>query len=527
MPGANDLLKLEFSEFAVQIGQLSKTEVEKEGIYREYSHRLESILFSRRKGRGNQEQEFKIILGLSLLIACEPKEHQANRLQEVFLDLLRRLGKDKNYAPDIYYMLLCELTYLDQFLKELDLRRTLHDALPTHFRKFPKSPAYTDYDTGWSLSDQYEEYAESTKADQHRSDDLQIILVGSVKGGVGKTLISIALAHHLIHHEKNQAARVALLDLDSSGPTLQYNLDIPDVAKGLSAWREPTEKGHTGTWTYPTFADLLMQIKKTHVGTTLLTVNDKDQRIESRLRAIVLPDSPNVTGIELATNYSNPFESPNVIVALRSLIEKRADRLPDGKRGFNFTHLVIDLGPGLFGTNGLLFTWLTTQYPTSLLLVSSPRAFDLATSLYESVWLSTPQYLSWNRPIMQFLNMWSGPPDKIDDLLQDKTNKTLKKVLAREDLTSTDCIMFWRLREFLYGVAVKNASGAISTDTQKLGDRYNIRALPYDNELRELLHSLDLGPLQVSKIAGTTWYKSFESIIREWFEFDSGQRGKR
>jgi hypothetical protein len=531
MAGALDkLLGLDFCEFAREIGRLSQIHGENNTLHKEFFGELNDMLWGKKKSAKGQEAEFKVILGLSLLIACEEKKRQGRRLTESFLSTLDRIDTKPDRSRRLLYLILCELTYLDQFLRDPDIRNKLRSILIDRFKAFPDSPSFKDYDTGWRLSESNEKIV-SGRSRADKVHDLQIILVGSVKGGVGKTLISIALAQALL---KRKDARIALLDLDSSGPTLQYNLDIPAVSQGLSTAPKSQDDPDAREWSYPTFAELIRPIENAPAQNVLLPVNDSKGRNQPRLRAVVLPDSPTVTGTTVAPKYSNPLESSKPILAIADLIKSR------GKRGrstaaFNFNYLIIDLGPGLFGTNGLLFSWLTSRYHTSLLLVSSPRAFDLATTLYESVWLSAPEYMDWKLPILQFLNMWSGPGN-VQTMLNERTNDTLRRVLnrpatgARSEprISSTDYIMFWRLREYLYVEAARTASGDITTEAEEqLGERYNIKPLPYDDQLRGLLHSPKLGPLNLDGVEGivtTKWYAEFKFFVDNWLKQRSGSK---
>jgi MinD-like ATPase involved in chromosome partitioning or flagellar assembly len=529
MTGALDkLLGLGFCEFAREIGRRSQIHGENNTLHKEFFAELNNMLSGRKKTGRGQEAEFKVILGLSLLIACESEQRQDGRLTESFLRILDKIDTKSVRSRQLLYLILCELTYLDQFLRDPDIRQKLHGILIDRFKIFPDSPSFKDYDTGWRLSEMNERLVSGRSNAADKAEDLEIILVGSVKGGVGKTLISIALAHALLDRKD---ARIALLDMDSSGPTLQYNLDIPAVSQGLSTAPRSRDDPDAREWSYPTFAELIRPIENAPAQNVLLPVNDSNGKNQPRLRAVVLPDSPTVTGTTVAPKYFNPLESSKPILAIAELIKRRRDR---GRNTppFNFNYLIIDLGPGLFGTNGLLFSWLTSRYQTSLLLVSSPRAFDLATTLYESVWLSAPKYMQWKRPILQFLNMWPDKDKTVQTMLNEKTNDTLAKVLRPEPgISSTDYIMFWRLREYLYVEAVRMASGDITTEAgEQLGERYNIKPLCYDDQLRGLLHSPELGPLNLDGVKGvdgivtTTWYKEFKSFVNHWLGQRSGSK---
>jgi hypothetical protein len=325
--------------------------------------------------------------------------------------------------------------------------------------------------------------------------------------------------------QTDKEANVVLIDLDASGPTVQFNLDIEDISEALSM---NPRKGRTNQrfgqqWPYPTFLDVMgvrasdSRLKPKDVLLPV-TRSDIDHTGNSRLFAVTLPDSPTVTGLSFTSKYYAVGARREILRGLERLLDEiSASKDP------KFKYVILDLGPGLFGTNGTLFTWLSDQYFTSLVLLSSPRSFDLASSLYEAFWLSAPKYLPFDRPILHFLNMWPAKHRGFKELLGRHANNYFDKILKfdfdeeqREvqRLSSATYIMYWRLRSFVYKLALDKIF-------EKNPDRkptLTMMPLQYDDSIRRLLHASDLEKVDLDALRKTAWYKQFSKAMDWWLK---------
>jgi hypothetical protein len=498
------------AEFASFIGE-EACKSEHDHTFRWYQSRLESIKDSDCSSwdAPTARRVFKIILALSLLIACRPSaDEQRVYLEQTFFKLLGN-GRPHDYITNF---ILCELSYLDQFLRKYELRAFVYEKIKNLLDVFPNSSSFVDYDLGWRLLSSIRENVlveESTEIPSKGSADqaFQVILVSSVKGGVGKSTVAIALAQRLTD---DAHAKVALIDLDASGPTLQYNLHVPAVATGLSL--KPRRSGGEPKWPYPTFADVIVNVTDeeatdTSLDSLILPVSGHKLPNSNRLAAVLIPDSPTVTGVEVTARYFNSLQWPAILIPLGRLI----DRIK--KQGCKY--VILDLGPGLFGTNGALFSSLMEKYHTSMILMSSPRSFDIASALYEGFWLGAETSLPWQRQILQLLNFWPREDGNIDDSFCQLIDQYYMMMfnhdfgLSECSPTSGQYILFWRLRSYLYKLAVSKCR--LSPIIMK--------PLHYDESLRELLRNSEVGSVDFEKLRNSKWYKNdFVPIIDEWLK---------
>lgn len=462
---------------------------------------------------------FKVILAISLLICChrsanaqEPDE-QRPLLESSLIAALHNVKLHKYLTNFI----LCELSYLDQFLQRYRTREFVYESIKSLRIDFPNSSSFVDYDLGWKFLNQIrddvlkDEAGEIPSAGTH-DKDFQVLLVSSVKGGVGKSTVALALAQYLVDRDNS---KVALLDLDASGPTLQYNLNIPDVMDGLSL--KPQHSANEPKWPYPTFADAIIDVDRdkpleaAQLDALLLSGSGHNFNKSDQIAAVLLPDSPTVTTIQVTSKYFNNNEWADILIPLK--------RLMDHIRAREYKYVVLDLGPGLFGTNGALFSSLMAKYSTSLILMSSPRTFDIASALYEGFWLGAETSLPWQRQILQLLNFWPEEDKDINSRFDALINKYYLSAFDRDfdgvkgDFTSGKSILFWRLRSYLYKLAIEqNAASPII-----------MRPLQYDKKLRAKLGSNGAGTLDFKNLRESTWYKQdFVPAVKDWLESGDG-----
>jgi hypothetical protein len=483
---------------------------------------------------------FKLVMGISVNIACVDHKKQTEFLHKSFFSMLDK--QFSKYPAYIRFLILSELAYLDQSLATVKLRKILHKKISSPFKEFAESNAYLDYATAWALAEDIER--SSPKTD--KAEGIEVILVGSVKGGVGKTIAAIGLAKYLV--EEMHASRVALVDLDPSGPTLQYNFHVPKVSEALGTNPKHRPKNRAGRpWSYPTFVDLFYPAP--NAGTDRLATakglalnvarppcgNEAKSRKAwswlSRLSITPLPDSLTVTGLFVATRFFSTFDRAEILEGLDEVIGALPSPTAGGK-----TYVIVDLGPGLFGTNGTLFRHITSRYPTSLILLSSPRSFDVANSMYEGIWLSAPSRLRWQRSVLQLLNMW--PPRKvrpwrsINDYMGKFIDDYFTAVLdddfrsanhASTGVASAKYIMFWRLRSYVYQIAFDNversAASARTSQRQMKKLRYEIKKLPYDKSIWTLLQPTDLGAVALDVLSPSNlWYAGLRRVMNDWLK---------
>jgi hypothetical protein len=139
------------------------------------------------------------------------------------------------------------------------------------------------------------------------------------------------------------------------------------------------------------------------------------------------------------------------------------------------------------GRNGSLLRWLCDNYSTRLILLSSTRAPDLATAIYDGTWAGADGEFEWVKPVLLLVNMWEGKLN-LEELLttwvETFTRLTIDKNLNLKwnETTSATQIYFWRMWCYLYVHGVKRSFNVIKLDS-----------LERDDKLRQLLSA----PLQL------------------------------
>jgi hypothetical protein len=527
------------AELAALIGkEVSKGKDYAQEYYIRLKTRLDNVLSSEASmyDVASIKKVFKIVQGICLLIACEPDENK----QEELLNkaLIRHFSQPNARHKYIYYLILCELAYLDQYLASFELRERLHTEMKQHLDQhiYAPSPILMDYDAAWRLL----AFIRQTLLQYHdnkvdarlklKSNVFQVTAVGSVKGGVGKSITAISLANFLLENDPD--SRIALIDLDVSGPTLQFNLNISDIATALGT-NPDRAVNDSYVWPYPTILDVDTVSHSASPSLFLQPANFGDQTLigdPGRISVLTLPDSLTVTGTHVGTQYFERLANINILGALETIFDALM------RQPFNVNHVVLDFGPGVFGTNGTLFKWLSDNYPTSLILMCSPRSFDIANSLYEGIWLSAKDFLPWHRNVLQMLNMWDPKEWKIgaskatetelDNIMANYINQYFDEVVTNDfsspsdpsaKISSGKYIMFWRLRSYLYKIAMDQAEGEIGRTRSSINPlRYEIKTLPYDQDIRTLLHPSEIGLINFTVLRNSTWYSEFAKHMSSW-----------
>jgi len=449
-------------------------------------------------------RRLKVCHGLGILAAAQGSDKQQTALLERTLFAL--LGRPNRACPGLTANLaLCELTYTDQFVG-WDTRVAINSAIGRRLCN-SRYPAARDYLKGWQIMTKRRRILELT-GEPRRLSGPRVFIVGSVKGGVGKSITSVAVLHYLTHLPKPQ--RTALVDLDPSGPSAQYYLRLGKAADGLRTFPSPQTAGpplEGQEWCYPTFLDLLLacdapgrrprsEALERMAADLILPVDD-----EHHQGAVVLPDSPTFCS-QVAARRDDEVDRSAFLASL--------DGVMAAAKSEGYRNVILDLGPGTYGINGAVFSWVARRYPATLILMSSPRAFDLASSLYEASWLSAAGECAWQGGVLHLVNMWKGAPrsllGKLDKWADEYVPAAMEASIALPgpNITPASLIYAWRLWSYLY---VRSLA--------RLRERL-VRQLPEDPRIRALsLPPEDDRPFSVDAKAlqESSWYKHLADIL--------------
>jgi hypothetical protein len=334
----------------------------------------------------------------------------------------------------------------------------------------------------WELRTDWAKKLKSKKSNKEKEEPPdqklpQVFAICSVKGGVGKTTTAMGLygyASKILGH------RALLIDVDITGPTLQYHLNIPDCTQGISV--VPNEKvpfnKKSVVWCYPTLSnayEVSKEGKKKDLKSCFLSPEGDEGENESRV--VLMPDSPTLCG-RLENYWTRVGESTGLQETLDIMLDAAKNK---------FDYIFLDFSPGLVGRNGSLLRWLCDNYSTRLILLSSTRAPDLATAIYDGTWAGADGEFEWVKPVLLLVNMWEGKLN-LEELLttwvETFTRLTIDKNLNLKwnETTSATQIYFWRMWCYLYVHGVKRSFNVIKLDS-----------LERDDKLRQLLSA----PLQL------------------------------
>ena len=503
------LLELEFCEFARGTGEFAADKTDT--LVRSFR---KIILELDPKIDGGTATEaaffiyYKAILGFGILAACQVSpDKQKSVLNKTLLAIVR--NANGVFSKCAQQLALCELSYVDQHLFENEdqkIRSYLFEEICDRLNRGNWAPPIRDYSLGMAMWKPGRRPV-ATREERKRP---HIIAVASVKGGVGKSIIAIALTTYLAKSRKT-----ALLDLDFSGPTAQYHFNIPDVTKALSALppalsqRESTQC----TWNYPTLLDLV-EYEGQEEGVEAIA-SSLDLPISSvtglKAAAVLLPDSPTYCA-QLSKDIEGGVRHVKYLRKLDNLFRSLCE-----KRGYE--NIVLDLRPGLFGVNGEMLRWLCNTYPTQLAVVSSPRGCDVVTSMYEASWLAAEGDFKWSGAIRHFVNMWPEDNGDLVTCLDAWANRYIREALIaafRNQWTSTTSgaqVYSWRLWSYLYLRSIESSRA-----------RLQFSYLPYNDLLRDIM-TPPLGDdvlfqTDVEEIINTDWFdkhlKPFAHELRQF-----------
>lgn len=462
------------------------------------------------------EEHYKVVLGLGLQIACA---QSSARKQQKVLDatlLAVATGSASGFCQWTRDLALTELAYVDQFLITsggCDVRDHLSHTLLSIPVDRQWNPPLRDYNEAKLPADRR----------RTRTDGPTVFLVGSVKGGVGKSLCSAIMLS-----EFGKKTRTALIDLDSSGPTAQFHFNSPGIASALSLLPSPSkrEPRHNREWVYGTSADVfcgeelsgpvLRQRVKEAVYSIIAPNGSGGKAKEDKNRYIlVLPDSVSVSG-RVSDSMRGGSSQYKTAIIVAEMIRKL-------HREMRFEKVILDLGPGLSAVNAILLSHLTRHFRTRGVFLSSPRTSDIGTSLYEASWMAAQGEYHWDGPLLHIANMWPEKYAAYKTQLCTWTNRSIALALRAgisgqsARTTSAAQILSWRLWSVLYLVSVPKRFEK---------KRLLLTTLPFDEKVRDFMApppSNDQDQftdvtfeLRMGDLKGSKWYRAFKNHIAEW-----------
>ena len=419
-------------------------------------------------------ETYKTILGLGILVAANQGsiKEQKTQLEQTLLRIVLGNGDFSRWTQDLA---LAELCYVDQFLvvssgvrtKVSNLRAYLSDRIRPLLEERAWCPPIRDYLAA---------LGKMTERAERIDEGPEVFFVGSVKGGVGKSLVAAALLYEL-----GRDRSCALIDLDVSGPTAQYYFNVPAIAKALSAlpgkpsvkaphWKDDWQYASSyGVFAGPrgAFAE-----RKALIKNSIYPVLSKTK---GRHAVVPLPDSPTFCGL-IERFWRGAAGQSDAVIAIDSMIEAVAEE--------GFENVVLDLGSGLSGVHSDLLRWITNKYRTHGIIVSTPRVADLVTSLYEASWMAARGEYRWEGPLVHLVNCWTNADESykaqlaqwVDVAIANSLESSLLNQWDNTD-SSTQVIAF-RLWSVLYLLAVPDVYEK---------SRLVVADLPYDPELRDIL----------------------------------------
>jgi hypothetical protein len=397
-------------------------------------------------------RQFKIAIGMGILIASqEEASNQLSLVGELIEPVMQDTVNKYSYASREYIRV--EMTYADQFVA-WETRKKLKQLIDTP-AGHDWAPAFKDYKQGWKLLELFTQGEKDSVVSKGRGD-INIFVVGSAKGGVGKSVSALTLFKYLSEIRKQ---KTVLLDFDASGPSVQYFLNVPDVARILSC--VPRRINHTdakSAWSYWTLLDLQRLAIHRETDDSAIAraaFNSIYYLDESKCQAVVLlPDSPTFCQ-EIAAARDDQYAREGIIRLFQIFFQTISEE--------KFINAIVDMGPGLYGTNGLFMRWLSRNYKSRLIIISSPRIGDLSNSLYESSWIAAEGEFAWQPPILHFINMWRED-EEFDDRMSNWADKCVELSVRKAiDENNIDCssgsqIYSWRMWTYFYLLGVKRFS---------------------------------------------------------------------
>jgi hypothetical protein len=458
------------------------------------------------------------LLAMCLLISASPEKTHKDDLDDSLIMLSQRkpvkLKSGKNYTavPETADASNFHLSYLDQFVSP-EGRKTINNQL----RKLTQQqvaayPPIFDYRYAWQQMEDFDRIFQRIGIpSQHQASKPNVYMFMSVKGGVGKTSTALAFATYLLERQK----KCGIFDLDFSGPSLQFHLDIREISPELRLGNQP--RALTGAWVYPCFYDLLEETRRSsaqresHIQPILngRSAAEQSERSEAELNypALVLPDSPTINSV-LSQKWDSPKGREELIPAIRRALGAFV--------AAGVEHVAIDMRPGLYGANGFFLRYISACYPTRLILMGTPRLSDFATSVYECSWLSASREFKWAGPTEYVINLWNRkrvaefPPELdewADDCVKATTEVDHESALPK---TSGLHIHAQRIWPYFYYRAELPRTASRRVNISVLGSEKKVREL---QDLSERSFGVNIGTLRE-----TDWYRGLRDVFARVLE---------
>lgn len=309
----------------------------------------------------------------------------------------------------------------------------------------------------------------------------QLISIHSVKGGVGKSLIAIAIALALAKSNR----KVCLIDLDIHGPMLFFALPTrpTTTTQFFNEWLR--HKGNVGI--SKSISNLLIPIQS-HSNSWLSNVS-------------LIASPPNPAGIAEMDSLHRPNTAPSkgeYDVSRRCLITLYKYLV----KNCGFDHIIVDSSPGLID---LSFSSLTTtiEVDGTPICVVRPRPVDLLISMNEFSSLG-PALL---KRIIFFLNMLSQPIQDKDDTVGEMLRDYLDRI---SKLPQVELFYRGQPADSTTGQQLDRMFGVRNA----LGDR--IIDAPFDHQLShlgELNEKIYKFEETISVILNTHLYKVVQTVL--------------
>ena len=306
-------------------------------------------------------------------------------------------------------LLTYEMVFVESALgtAQTDLRERIYAAINEAIRSQPTigdMAAVRDYLISFGMRNEYRDWVDPL-ASRHSGQTLpiQVVSLHSIKGGVGKTLLTHAMCHRIasggvgVTHAQHEP-KVVLLDIDYSGPSAQYILSLKELNRFC---REFAGTGEMYGLKYPNFwtafqtecgedakdaertkkwedrvqklRDGAQRVFEDDVFSELCYEAEGQQNLE-----VILTIHDTVELPEFQSYFASTGRQARLAIFLDELITYLVD-----SRGV--THLVVDSGPGLYGVQGLIMQYLSTRGMRPIVM-SSNRVYDVFSTAYEMAW---------------------------------------------------------------------------------------------------------------------------------------------
>lgn len=457
-------------------------------------------------------RHFKLGMALGILVATKSKaEDQISTCKRTFG---RLLSPDSTLVGESKNLLATEMCYMDQFV-EGKTRDFIAKNFQHVFEQYNNTPAILDYLAAWEKLEQFNEFKSVFPVDKNAKRTPHAILILSAKGGTGKSTTTAAIAHYLSEKGK----KVGIIDLDDSGPTAQYLFDVDEVTTSMNEIPRFDQKRYS-EWCYPSFLDILDAQEEGSKGDCLDEVSNRTVLKSSdkpNLSLVLLPESPTLCA-RVATEWSTDV-GQRVRVALSSLMRVLRDQ-------HHCEYVVVDFAPGMYGTNGQIIKWFSMNCLTTPIVLTSSRASDIATSIYESPWLASKHEFEWATPLLHFINRWDydeGPLQKILHWAENAIEATVKATTDPKNfrVSSATQIHSKRFWPIFYQYALDNTpdqADALFSTMQVLAE------LKEDRAIRQL-SSLDKDPsvnanfkVDFKKLEKSDWYAQLTNSLNKYLK---------